>query len=222
MSAANTRPSEAERAALIERLREYRRTIDTDSKIWSPTAVRLMFEEAADALSDPPQGSVTEGMLERRRAAAVRLIKWARSLGRINSRRGDTFFSEQELLLREAAILLNPPEGSPTAFTAAPAGGDGDEPLFDRLRSLHDGRSDHPAYQIACDAIDRIRRGALPSEPSDGELLPNKQRIDWLNEQIVNVIVLDDGRIIDARGNDVRPSIDAAMREAARRARTLG
>lgn len=46
---------------------------------------------------------------------------------------------------------------------------------------------------------------------SDGELR-DKARIDWLNEQVVNIIDLDDGRIIDARGNDVRPAIDAAMR----------
>jgi hypothetical protein len=34
--------------------------------------------------------------------------------------------------------------------------------------------------------------------------------LDWLNEQIVDVIYLDDGRIIDVKGNDVRAAIAAA------------
>jgi len=40
---------------------------------------------------------------------------------------------------------------------------------------------------------------------SDAELL------DWLQEQIVDVIYLDDGRIIDVRGLDVREAIRNQM-----------
>lgn len=36
-------------------------------------------------------------------------------------------------------------------------------------------------------------------------------RIEWLQEQIVDVIYLDDGRIIDVRGLDIRKAIDEAM-----------
>lgn len=35
-------------------------------------------------------------------------------------------------------------------------------------------------------------------------------RMTWLQEQIVDVIYLDDGRIIDVRGNSVRNAIDKA------------
>ena len=43
------------------------------------------------------------------------------------------------------------------------------------------------------------------------ELVKDSARLDWLNEQIVDVIYLDDGSMIDARGNCVRTAIDAAM-----------
>jgi hypothetical protein len=36
-------------------------------------------------------------------------------------------------------------------------------------------------------------------------------RIDWLQEQIVDVIYLDDGRIIDVRGLNLRKALDGAM-----------
>lgn len=40
----------------------------------------------------------------------------------------------------------------------------------------------------------------------------DSERLDWMNTQIVDVIYLDDGRIIDVRGNDVRKAIDAARK----------
>ncbi len=48
---------------------------------------------------------------------------------------------------------------------------------------------------------------AIEPEPTDKNLL------DWLAEQIVDVIYLDDGRIIDIKGECPRKKIRAAMRE---------
>ena len=42
-------------------------------------------------------------------------------------------------------------------------------------------------------------------------LANDKRRLDSLQEQIVDTIYLDDGRIIDVRGGSVRAAIDAAM-----------
>lgn len=39
--------------------------------------------------------------------------------------------------------------------------------------------------------------------------------LDWLNEQIVDVIYLDDGRVIDVCGNDIRGAISKAMKAKA-------
>ena len=39
----------------------------------------------------------------------------------------------------------------------------------------------------------------------------DSERLEWLQEQIVDTIYLDDGRIVDVRGNSVRGAIDAAM-----------
>lgn len=45
--------------------------------------------------------------------------------------------------------------------------------------------------------------------------LTDQQRIDWLQELTVDTIYLDDGTIIDVRGNSVREAIDrAALRGA--------
>ena len=38
--------------------------------------------------------------------------------------------------------------------------------------------------------------------------LADGARLDWLQEQIVDTIYLDDGQIIDVQGNNVRQAID--------------
>lgn len=38
----------------------------------------------------------------------------------------------------------------------------------------------------------------------------DRARLDWLQEQIVDTIYLDDGRIIDVAGNSLRDAIDRA------------
>ena len=47
---------------------------------------------------------------------------------------------------------------------------------------------------------------AQPASPLRGR---DSELLDWLNEQIVSEIYLDDGRLIDVRGNDVRTAIRA-------------
>jgi hypothetical protein len=43
--------------------------------------------------------------------------------------------------------------------------------------------------------------------------LTDTQRLDWLQEQIVDTIYLDDGTLIDVRGLSVREAIDRATRK---------
>jgi hypothetical protein len=45
------------------------------------------------------------------------------------------------------------------------------------------------------------------------ELRADKGLLDWLEEQIVDVIYLDDGRMVDVRGNSVRKAIAARSKE---------
>lgn len=42
--------------------------------------------------------------------------------------------------------------------------------------------------------------------------MTDKERIDWLQARITDTIYLDDGKIVDVRGNSVRDAIDEAMR----------
>lgn len=49
------------------------------------------------------------------------------------------------------------------------------------------------------------RKPAPAKGPTDTE------RIDWLQEQITDTIYLDDGRIVDVKGLDVRKAIDAEI-----------
>jgi len=49
----------------------------------------------------------------------------------------------------------------------------------------------------------------MPDKPTDKELL------DWLNEQAVDVIYLDNGRIIDVRGDDIRRALAIAIKTGA-------
>lgn len=44
------------------------------------------------------------------------------------------------------------------------------------------------------------------------KLEEDKDRFDWLDEQIVDSIYLDDGRMIDNRGNSIRTTIDTARK----------
>lgn len=43
--------------------------------------------------------------------------------------------------------------------------------------------------------------------------MSDKEILDWLQEQIVDVIYLDDGRIIDVRGLNVRKAVEARASE---------
>src|SRR6266704_428159 len=57
---------------------------------------------------------------------------------------------------------------------------------------------------VQCGAIVKLPAlAATPAVGGDGQL------IDWLNAQIVSEIYLDDGRLIDVRGNDIRAAIRA-------------
>lgn len=40
----------------------------------------------------------------------------------------------------------------------------------------------------------------------------DKERLDWLQDRIVDTIYLDDGKTIDVRGNSVREAIDEAAK----------
>jgi hypothetical protein len=48
------------------------------------------------------------------------------------------------------------------------------------------------------------------ADPVREEREKDSERLDWLNEQVIDVIYLDDGRIIDVRGDSIRIAIDAA------------
>jgi hypothetical protein len=58
--------------------------------------------------------------------------------------------------------------------------------------------------------IANLRVDLTASQERERVLRADRDRLEWLNEEIVNVIDLDDGRIIDVRGLDVRKAIDAA------------
>lgn len=45
-----------------------------------------------------------------------------------------------------------------------------------------------------------------------GSARTDRRRLDWLQSRIVDTIYLDDGKIIDVRGNCVRDAIDEAMK----------
>lgn len=53
------------------------------------------------------------------------------------------------------------------------------------------------------EAVEKLRAAQPPTEH------PDKARLDWLNEQPVHFIELDDFSIIDVKGLDVRAAIDA-------------
>lgn len=47
----------------------------------------------------------------------------------------------------------------------------------------------------------------------------DRELLDWLNEQVIDMIYLDDGRVIDPHGKDVRIAIEQKMTEAYREQR---
>lgn len=52
----------------------------------------------------------------------------------------------------------------------------------------------------------------MSGEPST--CLSDKELLDWLEEQVVDVIHLDDGRVIDVAGDSVRKAIAEAARRS--------
>lgn len=46
---------------------------------------------------------------------------------------------------------------------------------------------------------------------AQGKVTEDTRRLDWLQEQTVDTIYLDDGRIIDVRGGDLRAALTAAL-----------
>lgn len=52
---------------------------------------------------------------------------------------------------------------------------------------------------------------ALIAQWAGVKRMDDKARIDWLQGRIVDTIYLDDGKIVDVRGNSVRNAIDKAM-----------
>ncbi len=85
-----------------------------------------------------------------------------------------------------------------------------DQPLTEHIAALEACIADQEAALKAANenSVRVIReKGEL-----EAALKTERERIDWLNEQIVDVIYLDDGRLIDVKGNDVRPALDAARR----------
>jgi hypothetical protein len=71
---------------------------------------------------------------------------------------------------------------------------------------------------MCADNIDAII--AALAAPSERAAVPgverDKQLLDWLEEQIVSEIYLDDGRLIDVKGNSVRSAILALIEQPAR------
>lgn len=57
-------------------------------------------------------------------------------------------------------------------------------------------------------AVSESRCAELTAQLTESQ--KDTERLDWLTEEVVNIIDLDDGRIIDVRGLSVRKAIDAA------------
>lgn len=47
-------------------------------------------------------------------------------------------------------------------------------------------------------------------KPATVRLQADADRLDWLQDRIVDTIYLDDGTIIDVRGDDIRSALDTA------------
>lgn len=74
-----------------------------------------------------------------------------------------------------------------------------------------------PAIPEAWTLIDRALQSTTLGDALLAELAEAQKdtaRLNWLDEKIVNVIDLDDGKVIDIRGLAVRGAIDAAMSQS--------
>lgn len=81
--------------------------------------------------------------------------------------------------------------------------------LEEKARDLFKQRGEfetRAARDTAYDIAESIRALIPPTES------PDHLRLDWLQERVVDTIYLDDGKIIDVRGNNLREAIDGAMR----------
>jgi hypothetical protein len=68
-----------------------------------------------------------------------------------------------------------------------------------------DLRADNPHIIYVLDRQLRELRQQL------ADVVRDKERLDYLNNEITDFIYLDDGRVIDVRGWDVRKAIDTYM-----------
>src|SRR5262249_2937656 len=89
-----------------------------------------------------------------------------------------------------------PPTPPPTPPTPPPLGGKSTLPSAPSCASTSSMRSCGREGSKLDDAMKRLTDG---------------QMIDWLQQEIVDTIYLDDGRIIDVRGGSLRDSIREAM-----------
>ncbi len=64
--------------------------------------------------------------------------------------------------------------------------------------------------QLMLDLIGQIESLTSAME-MEGVASRERARLDWLQGRIVDTIYLDDGKIVDVRGEDLRKAIDAAM-----------
>jgi hypothetical protein len=126
-----------------------------------------------------------------------------------------------------AAVQAAPPVPDATALrhVAAPSAPAVSVDVTDRLvevsayiKECGDGVADYPG----CDdgdancifsfnqsgSLKAVRLASAPSAPS---VSADATMLDWLQEQVVDVIYLDDGRFIDVKGNSVREAIRAAI-----------
>lgn len=61
------------------------------------------------------------------------------------------------------------------------------------------------------DVVCALITGLRTQEALVRELVDDKKRIDWLEDQVVECVYLDDGTLIDVAGHSVRKAIDAAL-----------
>ncbi len=111
---------------------------------------------------------------------------------------GDEFSPHAGLMLTAYAERIKADE------SAVPAAGTPERQLFDLAHAwgankIHNYQLMHHIEQI----VKKLRTAAQPRAVPD-----DKARLDLLQNEIVDTIYMDDGRIIDVRGLDVRKAID--------------
>jgi hypothetical protein len=77
---------------------------------------------------------------------------------------------------------------------------------FEGEAKAHRAMGERGEYAKCLRAAYALRCCADAAQPS-----PDQERLDWLQGRITDTIYLDDGKIIDVRGNNVREAIDAAI-----------